>query len=35
LIRSHWSSRSASQSIADLQKSALNLICAPLGIPVP
>jgi hypothetical protein len=33
--RSHWSSRSASQSTADLQKSALNLICAPLGILVP
>ena len=28
-------SRSASQSIADLQNSAFNLICAPLGIPVP
>jgi hypothetical protein len=28
-------SRSASQSIADPQKSALNLICAFLGIPIP
>ena len=31
--RSHWSSRSASQSTADLQKSALNFICAPFGNP--
>jgi len=33
LIRSHRSSRSASQSITDLQKSVWNLICSSLGIP--